>query len=167
MGGKKNNNKKAPLFHVHRSFLNIDDVERALWVMPWVQWRPCPNWLGDFKFHIIKPVHLPAQLSHVYDKLKTLVPEQKFNTVFLQKYDKGQSVKPHRDPKNNLGYTLIAPVGHWEGGETVLGKKTRFRLKPGDVLKLRCQVRGLQRPLHRMTPIISGTRYAIILNTVE
>lgn len=162
----------APVYKLHRKFFSADECERVLWHMFWVEWRAVPKWLGNFNFCIYGESggknrgSLPPDLQALADKMQKLVPEQEFTTAFLQKYEKGEFVKPHRDPRNNLGYTIIAVFGEFEGAESVVGKK-RLQLRTGDVLVQRCNLNKLPRPLHRVSEVTSGTRYALILNTIS
>lgn len=93
-------------------------------------------------------------------------PSQIFNTAFVQRYQPGQFVRRHRDPMDNKDFTLIAVFGDFEGAVSeVDGKK--FQLLNGDLLKLECTIDGVQGPPHSVSPVLSGTRYALILNTIE
>ncbi len=93
-----------------------------------------------------------------------MVPDQDFNTVFLQRYLIGGQVLPHRDPKNNIGYTIISTFGTWREACTHVNEES-FILEDSDVAVLPCTINGLQGPRHYMTPVQSGIRYALILNT--
>ena len=100
-----------------------------------------------------------------------LCPNQEFNTIFIQKYEAGTSVKKHRDPRNNIGYIIIAVFGDYDGAVSRIyheetSGSTSFHLKPGDVLVLPCTIDGKQGPAHEVSEIEDGTRYAIILNTI-
>jgi hypothetical protein len=136
--------------------------------------REVPRWLGDFKFSVFGPTgkarkSLPYRVREFMDELALLCPEQDFNTAFVQRYDVGTSVKPHRDPRNNVGYTVIAVLGEFEGATTRLHlepEHVTFTLKSGDILVLPCTINGVQGCIHEVSPVLSGTRYAVILNTV-
>ena len=140
-----------------------------------VSYRPAPSWLGSFQFRMYKPIALAQPCPvWVYDsvweearRLAQAVPEQHFNTLFVQRYLPGQNVRSHRDPRNNVGYTVIGLYGDFTA--------TRFRVeetwaeqRPGDVFVLPCTIAGVQGPQHGMQwlPGSTGTRYAIILNTI-
>lgn len=164
--------KAPPVFQVHRKLFAPEECDRVLWQSVWTKFRPVPKWLGNFNFCIFgeeegkKVAKLPVTLKPLIKKLADLVPNQDFNTVFLQKYEKGQFVKPHRDPRNNLGHTVIGVFGEFEGAESVIGRK-RLQLLKGDALVQRCNLDGLPRPLHRVSEVTEGTRYALILNTIS
>lgn len=160
--------KNQFLFRQHKNFFSKEEQELVNWQAPWVKWRRVPKWLGNFEFCIYtkKDNPLPTSLVQIASKLSNLVPEQKFNTVFFQKYEKGSFVKPHRDPKNNVGYTVIGVFGNFEGAQSHVGKQ-RLNLKAGDVLVQRCTIDNLIRPVHRVSKVTRGTRYAIILNTIK
>jgi len=133
--------------------------------------RPCPKWLGNFSFRMWggntpDPVPFAVELADLVLQLEAQVPGQQFNTVFLQRYTRGQEVYSHRDPKNNLGHTVIGTFGEWTGAETRTEEGVRFRMAPGDVTVLPCTIDGVQGPRHSVSPVLSGTRWALILNTV-
>lgn len=130
------------------------------------KWRPVPTWLGNFQFSMFSNLRkVPAEAELLFGILSLLVPEQKFNTLFVQKYEVGQQVLPHRDPKNNYGATIIAYFGIWTGGETTI-EGEKIQPKHRDVVIQRCNYENLPRPLHEVSPIISGTKYSFILNTI-
>lgn len=164
--------KKSSLFQIHRGFFTEEEQETFLFHPTWIDWKPCPKWLGNFKFRIYGNVgtrcygDLPAELQSLANKMSQLVPGQIFTTYSTHKYEKGRSVKPHRDPKSNTGYAVAAIFGDFKGAGTIL-EKSRFKLRPGDVLIQRCTVANRKRPLHRTTPVTAGTRYALIINTIK
>lgn len=137
--------------------------------------RGVPAWLGDFQFEIYgeggkNRRSIPYLMREFIDELASLRPSQQFNTVFFQRYNTGASVKLHRDPRNNVGFTVIAILGKFEGARTTLHLEsglTTFRLVAGDVLVLPCTIDGKQGPPHEVSPVLSGTRFAVILNTIE
>ena len=160
-------------YRIYRSFLSELDHRAFMYGLPWITaWRPCPKWLGDFDHRVYgeAPAALKGTLGEghrrLYRKLATLVRGQCFNTAFVQRYQKGCHVKPHRDPKDYRGFTVIGVFGAFEGAETVIGKD-RFKLHSCDVLVQRCNHEGMPRPLHRVTPVTKGTRYTVILNTIK
>jgi hypothetical protein len=132
------------------------------------QFRPAPGFLGNFNYSMKKSfVGLPIEVLGVLAKLQGLVPkqEQVFNTLFIQKYDVGQEVKLHQDPMNNIGCTIIAYFGDWTGGMFNC-EGANYITGPGDVVIMRCNYNNLPRPKHKVSPIISGTKYSFILNTI-
>lgn len=137
-----------------------------------INYKPCPSWLGQFQIKMYGEAYgrnhgkLPPALRALALDLTKLVPEQQFTTCFVQKYKQGSFVSPHRDPKNNIGYTLIALFGSWIGGKTIV-ENVEYETAPGTVCKLPCTFNGYQGPRHSVTEITSGIRYALILNTIE
>ena len=99
--------------------------------------------------------------------MEAQVRDQEFNTVFLQRYERGQYVRSHRDPTNNLGYTVIATFGQWEGGVTTVEGADPFRMRPGDLVVLPCTIAGRRGPLHSVSRIEKGIRWTLILNTIR
>lgn len=154
---------------IHKGFL---DTTGLIEVANRVYFRSVPSWLGNFQFkvygqaygkdHGLPPVELLIQAR----KLRGLVPGQKFNTIFLQKYIVGSKVLPHRDPKNNTGYTVIGVFGEFEGAKTKVDAK-EYQLYSGDVMVLPCTIDGTQGPQHEVSAVTKGTRFALILNTIE
>lgn len=135
--------------------------------------RPVPSWLGNFNFTKFDMglAKFSFDVQDVIDSMMSLHPEQEFNTVFWQIYKEGEFVKKHRDPKNNLGYTVIAVLGNeFEGGETTLyldSGEVKFTLQPGDILSLPCTINGVQGPYHEVSVVTKGQRQVLILNTIE
>ncbi len=130
-----------------------------------------PNWLGKFRLKQTLRNKAPKKFENIIRKMEALVPDQRFNSVFFQTYTPGDSVNKHRDPKNNVGKTIIAIFGSFDGGYTTIhdddGTSFQFKLQDGDVLVLDCTIDGKQGPLHEVSEITSGCRYAIILNTID
>ncbi len=130
-----------------------------------------PSWLGNFKLKQYLRNKIPKKLEHIVQKMELLVPDQRFNTVFFQTYTAGDRVNVHRDPKNNVGKTVIAIFGSFDGGYTTIhdddGTSSDFKLYDGDVLVLDCTMYGKQGPRHEVSEITSGCRYAVILNTID
>jgi hypothetical protein len=150
---------------IHRSVLQID--HHQLRVFNRLPYRAAPSFLGEFSFCTYsKLTALPQPLVQVATDMKQFAPDQKFNVAFIQRYREGEYVRRHRDPVSNKGFTLIAIFGEFEGAlSEVAGEE--FQLQHGDLLKLECTIAGLQGPPHSVSTIISGTRYALILNTIE
>ena len=154
---------------IHKGFLDTTGLAE---VAARIYFRSVPSWLGNFQFRIygnsygkdhgLPPVELLIQAR----KLRGLVPEQKFNTIFLQKYIVGSKVLPHRDPKNNTGYTIIGVFGDFEGAKSKVGDQ-EFQLNSGDVMVLPCTINGIQGTKHEVSAVEKGTRFALILNTIE
>jgi hypothetical protein len=133
--------------------------------------RSVPSWLGTFQFNTYykKSYKRLIGIGDIATRLESLVPEQEFNTAFLQKYEKGAVVSRHRDPRNNIGFTIIAIAGEFTGATTSVylpeGKK-EFTLQAGDVCILPCTIDGKQGPPHEVSSVLTGTRNALILNTI-
>lgn len=143
-----------------------------------LRYRKAPSFLGNFSFQAFGKGYKNKTSGHIRKeaiRLSRLVPTQTFTNVFVQKYEAGQNVKPHRDPKNNTGHTIISIYGSFH--PTPLnkvwyskGKKSEnFFVHEGEALVLPCTISGQQGPWHSMSwePWATGTRYAIILNTIE
>lgn len=162
-----------PTYRIIRNYFDPKPLEEVLKVSG----KRAPHWLGDFDFEIYgtvygkKPKGMPYRIKELINRLHVdLCPDQEFNTYFFQKYQEGRSVSKHRDPKNNIGYTIIAVLGDFTGATTTLHlekSKVSFTLHSGDVLILACTIDGKQGVPHEVSKVVSGTRYAIILNTVE
>ena len=136
--------------------------------------RPAPRWLGNFSFRVWgggtpDPVPFPVELADLVVQLQQQVASQQFNTVYLQRYDRGHQVLEHRDPKNNLGYTVIGTFGTWEGATTSVREPENlsFRMGAGDVAVLPCTLNGKQGPRHSVSRVTYGTRWALILGTTQ
>ena len=151
-------------FTIHRGYLYPQpEHHRALERLPY---RASPEFLGEFGFLSYKRFsHTPNALHGLLGRLQDLVPEHRFNRVFIQRYREGEFVRPHRDPINNVGVTVIAIFGEFEGAESSVEGET-FTLSDGDVLVLDCTINGKQGPVHEVSPVLGGTRYALILNTI-
>lgn len=136
--------------------------------------KSVPSWLGTFTFKCsYNNSFRTKKLEELLKRMERLVPNQKFNTMFLQKYETGAFVAEHRDPRNNVGYTIIAVAGQFTGATTRIMPTFReqdeeeFTMESGDAAILRCTIDGIQGPRHSVSPVLSGTRYALILNTIE
>ena len=140
-----------------------------------LNYRTCPPWLGNFKFKMIKSLDkLPTILKQEFKDLNSLVPAQRFNTWFIQQYEPGQNVKPHRDPLNNKGLTIVSLYGQlWRTILTV--DKIKYFQSPGQIFVFPTTINNTQGPIHSMnwdTPENAGvtqftTRWALICNTIE
>jgi hypothetical protein len=163
---------KSSLFTIHRNFFSREEQEVFSYLIPWIEWQRCPKWLGNFASRPYGEIsgksfgRLPRDIKMMTDRMAALVPGQHFTTAFIQKYEVGQGVKPHRDPKSNLGYTVLGAFGEWEGAETVL-EKHRFTLRSGDALVQRCYIKSRRRPLHRVSEVTKGIKYSLIINTIS
>lgn len=137
--------------------------------------RKCPGFLGNFGFRIYGNAYgksfgkLPRSLGMLARQMGALHPEQQFTTAFLQRYDTGHEVLLHRDPRNNVGHTVITTFGDYDGAVTTLyteeGKQI-LTLRPGDVFSLECTIGGKQGLPHEVSRVTRGTRFALILNTI-
>lgn len=129
--------------------------------------KAAPDWLGKFDMKAFyNRSYQKTPLNNVINKISALLPSQRFNTVFLQRYTQGQFVNRHRDPKNNIGYTLIAVAGEFQGAMSYIDGKHPMAITPGMVLALPCTIDGIQGPRHHVSEVTSGVRYALILNTI-
>lgn len=164
---------------VYRGLVSTSPRLQAILGM--LPYRPVPAWLGDFEFKLYGTAYgrdhgkAPDEIEVEAQKLAALVPGQQWTTTFIQRYHPGSGVKPHRDPRNNLGFTVIGLYGDftptWFTVRQPDGSDLTLEQAPGDVLVLPCTIEGVQGPLHSMgwsTTVnpLKGPRYAIILNTI-
>ncbi|UIS25291.1 hypothetical protein [Erythrobacter phage vB_EliS-L02] len=151
---------------------NILGADRAIMkAFERLPYRPVPEWLGDFSFVTYdRPRKLPAALFALFEHMRdiddVLFGGQKWNRVFVQRYREGESVSEHRDPKTNVDHTLIAIFGDFDGATSRVDDEV-FQLRAGDMLRLPCTINGRQGPLHSVSPVTRGTRYALILNHID
>ena len=130
--------------------------------------RPCPQWLGSFSFrlwgkHYAKP---PRVWLEAAQRLRQLVPSQTFNTLYLQRYERRQEVYRHRDPRNNVGHTIIWVFGDFTGADVTVDRAPHT--VPGNhAYVLPCTIDGVQGPYHSVSPVRTGTRWVLILGTVK
>jgi hypothetical protein len=119
-----------------------------------------------------KPIPSPLLIPVVL-RLASLVPEQKFNAGFLQKYLAKPSskycVNPHQDPANTRNSTIIAAVGkmlvkpltevagQFQGGISTI-EDDQIPFRRGDVIILRAKMSKLQMPWHEVSTVTQGTR---------
>jgi hypothetical protein len=149
----------------------LEPKAEELDVIKQLKYKPCPPFLGNFEFICYGTPYgygkvFPKKLYNIRDSLSALVPDQKFNSVFIQRYETGQYVKLHRDPKNNIGYTVLLIMGQFEGAISTI-KGVDYQLNNTDALILECTINGRQGPMHEVSKVTSGTRYAFILNTIK
>lgn len=146
---------------------------RLLAILGALVYRPVPLWLGHFEFKLFGTAYgrdygpPPPEIAAEVTRLAALVPGQMWTTTFIQRYLPGVNVRSHRDPKNNVGYTVIGLYGDFTPTRlTVAGQE--YEQHPGSAWVLPCTIAGVQGPLHRMEwpEGAKGIRYAIILNTI-
>jgi len=133
-------------------------------------YKPCPAFLGNFGISYYGHPYgrgnkIPEELRPLAQKMASLHPEQKFNAAFIQRYPCDAFVKPHKDPMTNIGYTLILVLGDFDGPVSQVQGYEDVVLQNGDMMSLECTIDGVQGPLHRVSPVTCGVRYALILNT--
>lgn len=158
----------------------LDWTEQALQGFGKVKWRAAnKGFLGRHQTAMFGEYRgrnygrLPQGLREVGLELVRLTrpyTSQRWTTSFTGRHLPGDFVKPHRDPKNNTGYTAIAVFGNFQGAVTALHHRegqAQVALRGGDVLLLPCTMEGLQGPLHAVSPVTHGERFTLILNTVE
>lgn len=156
---------------IHRVYRQAFDTTL---IQPFGGGRKCPPWLGTFKFTIYDAKNpLPQHLRDLHNEIVKAVELEKFecNTWFAQTYKTNTEVFEHKDPKSNLGWTYVAVFGTFEGAESTIkyeGKEPeKIQLYDGDILVLPCTNDGIQGPLHSVSPVTSGTRYAFIGNRIS
>jgi hypothetical protein len=167
-----------------KTSIRLESTPELLEALEGIDYRASPSWLGTFGFRMWTwkqgpedrgiavlrgDGRLPCQVWNAAFKMAAAYETpQIWNTLFVQRYEPGQNVKPHRDPRNNTGETLIGLVGTFRA--TLLRVEDRwYAQEPGDVFVLPCTIAGKQGPVHEMEwpEGVTGTRYAIILNTIE
>lgn len=136
-----------------------------------IKYRPCPEFLGSFGISYYGHPYgrgktIPSVLVPIAEHMASFHPEQSFNATFIQHYPTGSYVKPHRDPKSNVGQTLILVLGDFEGAVSHVATYDPVALRHGDMLSLECTIDGVQGPRHQVSSVTRGTRYALILNAV-
>jgi hypothetical protein len=149
----------------------FDEAEQAAFIeiAETLELRHSPNFLGSFGYQQYTAATLPPALLPFVQKLKA-GRSTLFNRVFVQHYGvtppgESYSVKPHRDPRNNVEETIIAPFGQWRGARHyVLGG--HMDVRPGYSLVLPCTQNGKQGPMHSVSRIDEGQRWALILNRI-
>ena len=157
-----------PGVHIYRDFLYCAGPELEA---PRQRLRPCAAFLGNFNYRFYGEwggrYHgkLPQALRAQAQRMAALVPDEVFNAAFLQRYRQGEFVRKHRDPKNNHNCTLIGLFGNWEGAVMSVGN-AKIQGKRGDVIRLPTTVDGRQGPVHSVSPVLRGTRWALILCSI-
>lgn len=140
-----------------------------------VDYQKAPAFLGEFGYKAYGWVNdtfrgkTEGLIRAQAQRLSQLIPEQNFTTVFVQRYFPYENVYPHKDPMNNLGYTIIGVYGNYDKPTiTEVEGFGSFYSSPGDVLILPCTFGKQQGPKHsvRWQPQTNGVRYTIILNTI-
>lgn len=154
--------------NIYRNLLTETEQNFILQLAANTTFKQCPSWLGNFQFkcYYNNSFLNKSSCRELFEKLALQVPNQEFNTVFLQKYPVGSIVKQHRDPKNNIGYTIIAISGIFTGATTTVNK-TSYQLQSGDVGILPCTINETQGPPHCVSEVTSGLRVALILDTIK
>lgn len=156
-------------------------LERAEREVAAISLKQCPSWLGDFSFKTYGECYgrthgpLPDALRRISRVMIATADAESipWNAAFLQRYNKGEQVKPHRDPENNLDSTLIFTFGSWTGATTAVEDPSdhhgykHHRMVRNEMMQLPCTLYGRRGPRHYVSPVISGTRYALILNWIN
>lgn len=152
-------------FMLHKGVFLPFVQEEVLQTLRGMKYRPCPPFLGSFNYSRYRfDQRLPIKIEGTIARLQEFVPEQGFNTVFIQHYPTGSFVKRHKDPRNNVGKTVIAVFGRFHGALSLHGR-IPYTAESGDVVVQDCTIDGHQGEWHSVDKVI-GERYAIILNTI-
>lgn len=145
-----------------------------------INFKRSPGFLGGFDFAMFprrggmdennfESLSCARIIRNEIIRLSSLVPGQRFNCAFIQRYYPGQEVKRHKDPHNNVKYTVIGLYGQdWE--TTLHTDEAEFHQVPGDAWVLPCTFNNERGPAHWVTwdnKECQGIRYAVILNTIE
>jgi hypothetical protein len=157
------------------SYLTLAELETLEAWAPTLDYKPVPEWLGNFSFRMFGAAYgkeyglIPEHIKPIALRLMELSP-QEWTTVFVQRYLPTEGVKAHRDPRNNHGQTVITVFGEWRGAISSVAasdpRYRKFRLERGDVLVMPTSIDGQQGPEHSVSPVRSGIRYALVLNTI-
>ncbi len=156
---------------IHTSFLTPHNDELVGFASS-LEYRPVPPWLGDFDFVIFGFAYgrhhgrLPPSVKAIATLMERLAPPQLFTTCFIQRYRVGEKVLSHRDPKNNLHNTVVGVFGCFTGARSIHDGNP-YQLLSGDVAVQPCTVDGVQGARHSVEPVLSGERFALILNTLK
>lgn len=151
---------------VHRQFFNKERQTEICSILATLPYRRAPSFLGSFQYSKYQnPDVLNPVLQYAINELTIQVPQQQFNTIFIQRYPNGSYVKQHRDPFNNIGKTIVAIFGEFSGAESHHDNISYYAY-PGDVVIQDCTIDGCQGAYHSVDTIY-GERYAVILNTIE
>lgn len=151
----------------------IAALEKAMMAL---RYNVAPEWLGGFGFRMFggpeggtyKRVPLSPEFYAPFDfsrEVAGLVKDQKFNTVFCQRYIEKDIVKSHRDPKNNILKTVVVVCGEFTGTYTKIDQDV-VKMKRGDVLIMDCTIGSKRGPTHSVSQVETGTKYSFILNTL-
>jgi hypothetical protein len=144
-----------------------------------LSYRRCPAWLGDFEFCIFGGKYGRKGTLSDYPNLtlaasileRRLPKGFDYNTVFVQRYLPGFRVYAHRDPKSNVGATAILTFGDYQDAPMTVVQEMPYPIfqKRGEVLTLPCYNKGVYGPDHGVdgSPMRSGVRYTLIINSVE
>lgn len=150
---------------VRRQIFTPGEQYWVVQILKSLPYRPCPKFLGQFDYSQYKNwSRFDPFLVDMIRRLESLVPFQKFNTVFIQRYLDESFVQRHKDPLNNVGKTVIAIFGQFTGGVSDHNGSS-YRADSGDVVIQNCTINGQQGEPHSVGRIM-GERYAIILNTI-
>lgn len=143
-----------------------------------LQLQSAPAWLGDFSLKAWSRAEAPAPLKNLADRMAAKardcvwpLPRQAetwggYNTLYLQRYFEGQSVKPHKDPKNNRHSALLLSLGDFSPPEHLFDG-VPYRLPTGTLLHFSAWLDTLGgswlSPTHSVGPLPRGERWALIL----
>lgn len=115
------------------------------------------------------PRSLKCHAMQMIADSRPLIGEQHWTTAFVGKFSVGDYVTRHRDPHSNKDYTLIYVQGEFTGATTTIYTNESpvvIELKSNSMLALPCTTCGRRGPAHEVSPVLSGVRHTLILNTV-
>jgi len=143
-----------------------------------LQLQAAPAWLGDFSLKVWSTADAPSPLKLLAGRMVAKardcvwsLPRQAetlggYNTLYLQRYFEGQSVKPHKDPKNNRHSVLLLSLGDFDPPEHLFDGAPH-RLPTGTLLHFSAWLDTLGgswlSPAHSVGPLPRGERWALIL----
>lgn len=153
-------NTTGPLFSEEEQAQLIGFVDNQLL-------KPCPVWLGTFLTKCFYGnSYSKLSIAPLVERLAMLAPNQKFNTLFLQKYPVGSEVYPHRDPYNNIDDTIILVLGEFTDATSKVDG-VDYNVTRNSAIIMSCTKNNQRGPLHSVSRIETGIRYAVILNTIK
>jgi hypothetical protein len=137
-----------------------------------------PVWLGDFALKAWNLPDIPSPLHSLAARMVAkardcvwALPAQSrtlggYNTLYLQRYFKGQRVNPHKDPQNNRHSVLILSLGAFDPPKHTINGQD-YTLPTGTLLHFSSWFQTPHEiwvsPEHGVGPLPEGERWALIL----
>lgn len=159
---------------IQKDFITVEEQAALMAEATEVDFKTAPTFLGPFGMacygeHYGRGRKLPPTHKAIALRMMAQLPAQKFNCAFLQRYSKDVGVKRHRDPKDNVGHTLILTYGPFESYD--FWCKSQWTIRPRTLIKLPCTMEFegelVQGPEHYAYATERGERFSLILNTIK